>query len=242
MKTDNLRDQKWWCCTKCDHQIYETWLNVDIGNCRAEEMWNMPPQVWALPDQSEGSELQHQPIRGQEMSPRTAIMFLRDPPPDSLAILRRSGHKIFVNLCNIFTGSYRNQDCSMDTSDWNLSNQLVLILQFPVPSSCCKSKWMLNSKRIFWINGSCRSARVFSLTPICTHNERWQKTNFTFSRIFWNVRSKTQNTNKKANPLPPAPRGYKSMLVLLSNCRRPIGQASSHLDSDWLKEIKYCSS
>ena len=147
MKTDNLRDQKWWCCTKCDHQIYETWLNVDIGNCRAEEMWEMPPQVWALPDQSEGSELQHQPIRGQEMSPRTAIMFLRDPPPDSLAILRRSGHKIFVITSVIFSQEVTEIRIVrwIDTSDWNLSNQLVLILQFPVPSSCCKSKWMLNS-------------------------------------------------------------------------------------------------
>ena len=32
----------WWCCIKCDHQIDETWLNVDMGNCRAEETWNMP--------------------------------------------------------------------------------------------------------------------------------------------------------------------------------------------------------
>ena len=89
---------------KCDHQ-YETWLNVDMGNCRAEETWNMPFNASRLSGQSEDSEPRHQPIRGQQMSPRTAIMILRDSPPD--ISVSQSSDICLLLLCDICTGSHR---------------------------------------------------------------------------------------------------------------------------------------
>ena len=65
----------------------------------------MPSNVSRLSGQSEGSEHQHRPIRGQKMSPRIAIMILRDPPTDISVSESRSD--ICLNTSVIFTGSHR---------------------------------------------------------------------------------------------------------------------------------------
>ena len=137
------------------------------------------------------------------MSLRTAIMFLRDPPPDivSLSLCSRVRAQIFVYLRNISqVGSHR---IGSSIVQWryqiqNLVTQLVLMFQFPVSMLSCKMNFVENTCRKYlylnqWKLQLCES--LFTL--IYTHNGEVTKDKFYLPPIFRNVRSKNSKIQTK---------------------------------------------